>query len=234
MAARSRDRPGQLTRHKLEILSKLGDASPPVRNRNRPRIRLAYQLTPAARAGRTTRHRRGVRGHRHRRDAPARCRPGADVDWLPRQADSRPSVRRVGGCGSRTTVVVSSIPTPGHRCPAAYVAGWIKRGPTGFIGTNKSCSLQTVQALVADYNAGRLTDPVAEPDGAGRAGARTAARRRRRPPAGAPSTPPRSRAAATTDGRATSSPMSPTCSPRRPPRQPAPPLRRRLLARLLG
>ncbi|NEW37120.1 4Fe-4S ferredoxin, partial [Nocardia cyriacigeorgica] len=26
-----------------------------------------------------------------------------------------------------------------------YVTGWIKRGPTGFIGTNKSCAQQTVQ-----------------------------------------------------------------------------------------
>jgi ferredoxin--NADP+ reductase len=45
----------------------------------------------------------------------------------------------------------------------SYVAGWIKRGPTGFIGTNKTCSLQTVQELVADFNAGLLSDPVAGP-----------------------------------------------------------------------
>lgn len=38
----------------------------------------------------------------------------------------------------------------------AYVTGWIKRGPTGFIGTNKSCAQETVRSLVADYNAGRL------------------------------------------------------------------------------
>jgi len=43
--------------------------------------------------------------------------------------------------------------------PGTYVAGWIKRGPTGFIGTNKSCAMQTVHELAADYNAGRLTDP---------------------------------------------------------------------------
>ena len=49
-----------------------------------------------------------------------------------------------------------------------YVAGWIKRGPTGFIGTNKSCSLQTVQALVADFNAGLLTDPRGRAGGAGK------------------------------------------------------------------
>ena len=42
----------------------------------------------------------------------------------------------------------------------AYVAGWIKRGPTGFIGTNKSCAAQTVQRLVDDYNGGQLRDPV--------------------------------------------------------------------------
>jgi ferredoxin--NADP+ reductase len=40
-----------------------------------------------------------------------------------------------------------------------YVAGWIKRGPRGFIGTNKSCSQDTVAALVEDYNAGLLAAP---------------------------------------------------------------------------
>ena len=40
--------------------------------------------------------------------------------------------------------------------PGTYVAGWIKRGPSGFIGTNKSCAQQTVRSLVADLNAGLL------------------------------------------------------------------------------
>jgi len=43
--------------------------------------------------------------------------------------------------------------------PGAYVTGWIKRGPSGFIGTNKSCAQQTVNALVDDFNAGLLTAP---------------------------------------------------------------------------
>jgi ferredoxin--NADP+ reductase len=47
--------------------------------------------------------------------------------------------------------------------PGSYVAGWIKRGPTGFIGTNKSCAAQTVHELVADYNGGKLSDPSAKP-----------------------------------------------------------------------
>ncbi|MBF6338421.1 FAD-dependent oxidoreductase [Nocardia abscessus] len=40
-----------------------------------------------------------------------------------------------------------------------YVTGWIKRGPTGFIGTNKSCAQETVRQLAADFNAGRLPEP---------------------------------------------------------------------------
>jgi ferredoxin--NADP+ reductase len=40
-----------------------------------------------------------------------------------------------------------------------YVAGWIKRGPTGFIGTNKSCAQETVRALVEDWDADVLTPP---------------------------------------------------------------------------
>ncbi|QIS10292.1 FAD-dependent oxidoreductase [Nocardia arthritidis] len=40
-----------------------------------------------------------------------------------------------------------------------YVTGWIKRGPTGFIGTNKSCAQETVRQLADDYNAGRLSEP---------------------------------------------------------------------------
>ncbi|CAM3020367.1 FAD-dependent oxidoreductase [Skermania piniformis] len=41
----------------------------------------------------------------------------------------------------------------------AYVTGWIKRGPSGFVGTNKSCAHETLQTLVADFNAGRLARP---------------------------------------------------------------------------
>jgi ferredoxin--NADP+ reductase len=45
-----------------------------------------------------------------------------------------------------------------HR-EGTYVVGWIKRGPSGFIGTNKGCSQDTVAALIEDYNEGRLPSP---------------------------------------------------------------------------
>lgn len=51
----------------------------------------------------------------------------------------------------------ATVPHQAGRVPGvrgAYVTGWIKRGPTGFIGTNKSCAQETVRSLVADYNAG--------------------------------------------------------------------------------
>jgi ferredoxin--NADP+ reductase len=41
--------------------------------------------------------------------------------------------------------------------PRVYVAGWIKRGPSGVIGTNKPDSVATVEAMLAD--AEQLRDP---------------------------------------------------------------------------
>jgi ferredoxin--NADP+ reductase len=38
----------------------------------------------------------------------------------------------------------------GRVVPREYVAGWIKRGPTGVIGTNKADAAETVRALLAD------------------------------------------------------------------------------------
>jgi ferredoxin/flavodoxin---NADP+ reductase len=43
--------------------------------------------------------------------------------------------------------------------PGAYVTGWIKRGPSGGIGTNRGCAGETVQTLLADAVAGDLPSP---------------------------------------------------------------------------
>jgi ferredoxin/flavodoxin---NADP+ reductase len=149
-----------LTRSKLEILSKLGDGSAPA---SRRRIRLAYQLTPQRVLGEqcATGVQFSVTGTEEARQLDAglvltsigyRGKPIRDLPF-DESADVVPND------GGRVVDPSSNEPVPG-----AYVAGWIKRGPTGFIGTNKSCSMQTVQALVADFNADRLTDPVAKPE----------------------------------------------------------------------
>jgi ferredoxin--NADP+ reductase len=40
-----------------------------------------------------------------------------------------------------------------------YVVGWIKRGPSGIIGTNKRDAQETVDELLEDLDAGRLNEP---------------------------------------------------------------------------
>ncbi len=50
-------------------------------------------------------------------------------------------------------------------CRGEYAAGWIKRGPSGVIGTNKKDSADTVARVLADADAGKLGDPTA-PDAA--------------------------------------------------------------------
>lgn len=43
--------------------------------------------------------------------------------------------------------------------PGFYVAGWIKRGPTGIIGTNKKDAVATVESLLSDARSGSLPTP---------------------------------------------------------------------------
>ena len=46
-----------------------------------------------------------------------------------------------------------------------YCAGWIKRGPTGIIGTNKKDATETVARLLEDVESGRISHkPEATPD----------------------------------------------------------------------
>ncbi|MET8473145.1 NADP oxidoreductase [Streptomyces sp. NPDC006422] len=54
----------------------------------------------------------------------------------------------------------------GRVSPGEYVAGWIKRGPTGVIGTNRPCAKETVTSLLDDApglvrGGGRARDPLA-------------------------------------------------------------------------
>ena len=148
-----------LTRAKLEILGKLGDASAPA---TRPRIRLAYQLTPkrVVGDGRADGVEFTVTGTDEVRQLSAGLvltsigYRGKPIHGLP--FDESAAV--VPNDGGRVVDPETGAPVRGR-----YVAGWIKRGPTGFIGTNKSCAAQTVHNLVADYNHGLLTDPVGKP-----------------------------------------------------------------------
>src|SRR3954453_15747729 len=49
--------------------------------------------------------------------------------------------------------------TDGTHHVGEYVSGWIKRGPSGVIGTNKKDSLDTVTKILEDVAAGRINQP---------------------------------------------------------------------------
>ncbi len=51
----------------------------------------------------------------------------------------------------------------GQPLPGEFAVGWIKRGPTGVIGTNKPDAVETTDLLVEDFSSGRLNPPV-EPE----------------------------------------------------------------------
>ncbi len=49
--------------------------------------------------------------------------------------------------------------TEGEQVTGLYTAGWIKRGPTGVIGTNKTDAQETVQCMIEDLVAGKILQP---------------------------------------------------------------------------
>ena len=69
--------------------------------------------------------------------------PGVPFD------ESRGTMRHKGG---------RALDDEGAPLPRLYCAGWIKRGPTGIIGTNKKDAAETVQLLLEDARAGRIAD----------------------------------------------------------------------------
>ncbi len=148
-----RDADDSLVRSKLEILAKLGEAGAVS---VRPRIRFAYRLTPTRITG--TERVDGVEFSRTGTDNVEHLEAGlvlTSIGYHGKAIRDLPFDEDAGVVPNERGRVVGA--------PATYVAGWIKRGPTGFIGTNKSCAMQTVHELVADYNAGRLADPVHRP-----------------------------------------------------------------------
>ena len=47
----------------------------------------------------------------------------------------------------------------GEQTPGLYAVGWIKRGPSGVIGTNKKDAQETVDHLFEDLEAGKIPEP---------------------------------------------------------------------------
>ncbi|WP_158884950.1 FAD-dependent oxidoreductase [Amycolatopsis anabasis] len=157
---------------KLEVLRGLRPRACPSR-----RIHLRYLLSPARITGRD--HVEAVEFERNEliatADGDVRVKPTGALEVLDaglvltsigyrgRALPGLPFDQATGTVPHRGGRVID--PDTGHPVPGTYVAGWIKRGPTGFIGTNKSCARETVTALVDDLNAGRLATPAAAAPG---------------------------------------------------------------------
>ena len=56
------------------------------------------------------------------------------------------------------------VDSTGEQAVGLYTAGWIKRGPSGVIGTNKTCAQETVALMVEDIAAGRHFEPTESAD----------------------------------------------------------------------
>ncbi|MBV8297670.1 MAG: FAD-dependent oxidoreductase [Acidimicrobiia bacterium] len=140
-------------RHNLDVLRDWSERTPAGRPR---RLHVRFLLRPVAITGQTAAT--GIQLARQRLDGSSRTADTGERIHLPAQL----VLRSVGYRGvpvpglpfdqdrgivpnSSGRVLRGGVPAPGE-----YVTGWIKRGPTGVIGTNKQDSSETVRCLLQD------------------------------------------------------------------------------------
>ena len=157
--------PDRTTAKKLEILREFATRSLEGKPR---RLAIRFCVSPIELIGDAEGHVRAMRVERNRLERQAGrvvAVPTGEVEEMPVDL----VFRSVGYHG----VAIPDLPfdekrgvVPNdagrvHEMTGCYVAGWIKRGPSGVIGTNKADAGETVETLCAD--AGALPAP-AEPD----------------------------------------------------------------------
>jgi ferredoxin--NADP+ reductase len=156
-----------VARRNLDVLRAWAERPPAGRPR---RVHLRFRLRPVEVLGET--HVTGLRLERTGLDAGGNATGTGQMSTLGAQM----VLRSVGYRGQPIADVpfderIGVVPNAAGRVmragapvPGVYVAGWIKRGPTGVIGTNKRDARETVAALLADA-AALPPAPVRDPDG---------------------------------------------------------------------
>jgi ferredoxin/flavodoxin---NADP+ reductase len=143
----------QSARRNLDALRGWAESSPADRSR---RLHIAFWWRPVKVLGET--RVTGLLVERTRLDAEG----NAVGTGQTRQIDADVVFRSIGYRGTAiaglpfdaaagvVTNVAGRVQRDGVPVPGWYVAGWIKRGPTGVIGTNRRDAHQTVEALLED------------------------------------------------------------------------------------
>lgn len=165
-ASRQRVAEDHLVRRNHEVLLEWAGRSPTTRPR---RIRIRFNLRPVEVLGEV--QVAGLRLERTRLDGAGNTAGSGEMSSIEVQM----VLRSIGYRGRPLPGMPFDehrgvVPNDGGRVlragapvPGEYVAGWIKRGPTGVIGTNKKDAQETVDALLADAPSLRPA-PVRDPE----------------------------------------------------------------------
>jgi ferredoxin/flavodoxin---NADP+ reductase len=149
------------------------------------RVVLSFLRSPVEIVGDEEGRVRGLRVVRNRLDHTGRAVPTEDeeliecgsvfrsIGYRGRPLDGVPFDERRGVIRNEGGRVCDEHHDP---CRGEYAVGWIKRGPSGVIGTNKKDAAETVKRILEDRDAGVLNEAQdAEPDAAAQLYARSAA-----------------------------------------------------------
>jgi ferredoxin--NADP+ reductase len=151
------------TRRKIEVLEEFARRPPAGKGR---RLTIRFLVSPLELLGDDRGHVRAIRLGRNRlveRNGTLAAEPTGEEEILPVDL----VFRSVGYKGVEIPGLpfdprTGTVPNVGGRVrPGVYVAGWIKRGPSGVIGTNKPDAAETAEAILADAAAGALPTPPA-------------------------------------------------------------------------
>jgi ferredoxin--NADP+ reductase len=169
--------PDRATRKKVEILQEFARRPPTGKPR---RLTLRFLVSPVALLGDEAGRVRAIRLVRNRLSATDTGSPAAKPTGEFEDLPAGLIFRSVGYHGlplaavpfHEASGVVPNVrgrvidPATSRPRVGEYVAGWIKRGPTGVIGTNKPDAAETVACMMEDHGQDRVLAPSAPGAGA--------------------------------------------------------------------
>ena len=158
-----------IVQRNVEILHELSDREPDGKPRS---VHLRFRASPVAILGETKVEAVEVVRNRLEADSSGRIRAVAtdDREVIPCGIVFRsvgyhgvalPGVPFDESAGTMPNQAGRVLDLEGRPVAGLYCAGWIKRGPTGVIGTNKKDATETVDLLLDDARAGSLPEPTA-------------------------------------------------------------------------